>query len=123
MDRRCRLLCRCGLASLQTAYDFFFPYGTARDAMTDSEQKALMALVLMVDQFLGNEREIDSRSLRAGEEAIEALATYGLVEVVGTRFGRWTEAGNKFREKAGIRQPAQLTDAGIGLVSKPKLNE
>ena len=122
MDRRCRLLARCGLAC-KPRMIFSSPYGTARDAMTDSEQKAVIALVLMVDQFLGNEREIDSRSLRAGEEAIEALATYGLVEVVGTRFGRWTEAGNKFREKAGIRQAAQLTDAGIGLVSKPKLNE
>jgi hypothetical protein len=87
--------------------------------MTESERKALIALVLMVDQFLGSEDIVDSSSMRAGEQAIAALAGYGLMEVVQSRFGRWTEAGNRFRrEKAGIR-PSQPANAGIQLVSKP----
>jgi hypothetical protein len=89
--------------------------------MTESEQKALIALILMVDQYLGSEDQVDSNSMRAGEQAIAALATYGLMEVINTRFGRWTEAGNKFRrEKAGIRQDSQPTDPGVVLVSRPK---
>lgn len=88
--------------------------------MTDSEQNALIALVLMVDQYLGSEDQVDSNSMRAGEQAIAALASYGLMEVVHDRFGRWTEAGHKFRlEKAGIRQPSHLGDNRVVLVSKP----
>lgn len=82
-----------------------FPCSTMGRAMTDSEQMALIALVLMVNQHLGSERQVDINSMRAGEQAIAALASYGLMEVFRTRFGRWTEAGNSFRrEKAGIRR-------------------
>lgn len=89
--------------------------------MTDSEQIALIALVLMVDQYLGSEDQVDSNSMRAGEQAIAALASYGLMEVVHTRFGRWTEAGNRFRqEKAGIRRTSHPANTGVELVSKPK---
>jgi|APDOM4702015191_1054821.scaffolds.fasta_scaffold1194364_1 hypothetical protein len=88
--------------------------------MTDIEQKALIALVLMVDQYLGSDDLVDSNAMRAGEQAIEALARYDLMEVVQTRFGRWTEAGNRFRrEKAGI-MPSQPANAGIELTSTPK---
>jgi hypothetical protein len=89
--------------------------------MTDSEQKLLVALVLMVNQYLDEHGdEVDSRSMSAGEHAIEALADFGLMEVVNTRFGRWTEAGKQFRrEKAGIRDPAQVDYPGrIVLVAK-----
>ena len=87
--------------------------------MTDIEQTALIALVLMVDQYLGSEDVVDSTSMRAGEQAIAALANYGLMDVVQTRFGRWTEEGNRFRrEKAGI-EPSQPANAGVQLVSKP----
>jgi len=34
--------------------------------------------------------------MSAGEHAIDALADFGLMEVVHTRFGRWTDAGKKF---------------------------
>jgi len=69
--------------------------------MTGSEQKLLVALVLMVDQYLGKHGdEVDSRSMFVGEHAIEALADFGLMEVVNTRFGRWTEAGKHFRRQA-----------------------
>lgn len=65
--------------------------------MTDREKKLLVALVKMVDQYLDRyEDEADSRSMSAGEHAIEVLADFGLMEVVNTRFGRWTEAGKKF---------------------------
>jgi hypothetical protein len=65
--------------------------------MTDREKKLLIALVKMVDQYLDNHQdEVDSRSMSAGEHAIDALADFGLMEVVHTRFGRWTDAGKKF---------------------------
>jgi hypothetical protein len=63
--------------------------------MTDSEQKLLVALVLMVNQHLDEYGdEVDTLSVSAGEHAIEALADFGLMELVNTRLGRWTEAGN-----------------------------
>lgn len=64
--------------------------------MTEREEKLLTALVYMVDQYL--ERygdEVDSLSMTAGEHAIEALAAYGLMEVVNSRIGRWTETGKR----------------------------
>jgi hypothetical protein len=65
--------------------------------MTDREKKLLIALVKMVDQYLDDYHdEVDSRSMSAGEHAIAALADFGLMEVVHTRFGRWTDAGKKF---------------------------
>jgi len=93
--------------------------------MTDSEKKLLIALVLMVNQYLDQyDDEADSRSMSAGEHAIEALTDFGLMEVVNTRFGRWTEAGERFRrEDAGIRDPARTGYPGsITLVgrSEPK---
>ena len=65
--------------------------------MTDRERKLLIALAKMVDQYLDRYGdEVDSLSMSAGEHAIEALADFGLMEVVNTRFGRWTEAGRDF---------------------------
>ena len=62
------------------------------------EQRLLYALVLMVRQYLKHDGdEADSYSMSAGENAIEALAEYGLMEVEGGgRLGRWTKAGNDF---------------------------
>jgi hypothetical protein len=94
--------------------------------MTHSEQKLLVALVLMVNQYLDEHGdEVDSRSESAGEHAIEALADFGLMEVVGTRFGRWTEAGKHFRQQeAGIRDPEPIDYPGqIRLVGKLKPEE
>ena len=94
--------------------------------MTDGEQKLLVALVLMVNQYLDKDGDqVDSLSESAGEHAIEALADYGLMEVVNTRFGRWTEAGKHFcGQKAGIRDPVQAEHfGGIRLVSKPEPKE
>ena len=88
--------------------------------MTDSEQKLLVALVLMVNQHLDKHGdEVDTLSEFAGEHAIEALADYELMELVNTRLGRWTEAGKRFRkEHAGIcdpeliKYPGQITLVG-----------
>ena len=62
--------------------------------MTDREKKLLIALAKMVDQYLDQyEDQVDSRSMSAGEHA---LADFELMDVVHTRFGRWTDAGKKF---------------------------
>lgn len=89
--------------------------------MTDGEEKLLVALVMMVHQHL-TERgdEVDTLAESAGEHAIEALADCGLMELVNTRFGRWTEAGKRFRrETAGIRDRERIDYPGqIRLVGK-----
>ncbi|WP_407154099.1 hypothetical protein [Bradyrhizobium sp. STM 3557] len=56
--------------------------------MSDSGNQVLIALVLMVNQYLDKHGdEVDSRSISAGEHAIEALASAGLMEVVGNPSG------------------------------------
>lgn len=73
--------------------------------MTDSEKKLLIALVRMVRQYLDDYGdEVDSRSMSAGEQAIAALADFGLMEVVNTRFGRWTEAGKQFLAETSSKE-------------------
>ena len=88
--------------------------------MTDSEKKLVIALVRMVDQYLDRYGdEVDSRSMYAGEQAIEVLAGFGLMEAVNTRFGRWTEAGNQLLEEIGLRRPEPMDyPAGIACVAK-----
>jgi len=67
--------------------------------MTDREKHLLTALVYMAEQYLEqSDGTLDHRSMAAGEKAVEVLAYYGLVEInSGSRFVRWTEAGNRFR--------------------------
>lgn len=91
--------------------------------MTDSEKKLLVALISMVEQYLWKSDDlIDSSAMSAGQDAIKALACFGLVEVVDTRFGRWTEAGKQFRrDEVGIRDAEQIGHPGrIQLVGKPE---
>jgi len=61
----------------------------------------------MVSQYLDEDGDkVDSRSMSAGEHAIAALAEVGLMEIVNTRFGRWTEAGKQCRrDEVGLRAP------------------
>jgi len=89
------------------------------DVMADNERTLLIALVLMVRQYLDEyDDEVDSRSISAGEHAIEALAAFGLMEVVNTRFGRWTDAGKKLLTEIGcgisepIDHPGQIRLVG-----------
>ncbi len=62
--------------------------------MSDAERKLLHALAVMAQQYLGDQ-VLDSLSMSAGEEAIEVLASYGLVQKDPgqARFGEWTQAG------------------------------
>jgi hypothetical protein len=65
--------------------------------MSEPERKALIALVLMVDQYLSNGRILDNLAMHAGEMALQVLAEHGLVTLQpGTyRFAHWTEAGRQ----------------------------
>lgn len=89
--------------------------------MTDGEEKLLVALVMMINQHLtARGDEVDTLAESTGEHAIEALADFVLMELVNTRFGRWTEAGERFRrEVAGMRDRERIDYPGqIRLVGK-----
>jgi len=76
------------------------------DGIPDREDKLLLALVKMVNQFLPcYEDEVDSIAESAGEHAIEALAAYGLMEQVNSRFGRWTEEGKALIARNRLGEP------------------
>ena len=93
--------------------------------MTDSEKKLLIALVAMVHQYLHEHGdEVDNLAESAGELAIKVLADLGLMELVNTRFGRWTEAGRKFSQEIGYVTLAPAAYPGsIRLVGKPDPDE
>jgi hypothetical protein len=96
---------------------------TKSEVWSERERTLLIALVAMVEQYLDEYGdEVDSRSMSAGEHAIEALATFGLMENINTRFGRWTEAGNQFRQETNrFRGLASAENSGgIVLVGRPK---
>jgi hypothetical protein len=82
--------------------------------MTDSEKKLLIALISMVEQYLWKSDDVvDSSAMVAGQDAIEALAHFGLIEVVDTRFGRWTDDGKRFRrEEVGISDAEPVDHPG-----------
>jgi len=67
--------------------------------MTDAERRLLHALANMCDQYLTDRRDglLDHQSMMAGEEAVECLSQYGLVEPA-PRGGRWTAAGRAILE-------------------------
>ena len=61
--------------------------------MTEEERRLLGALAWMCKQYLSDSTgTLDHLSMSAGEEAVELLAKYGLVEPSG-RGGTWTPAG------------------------------
>ena len=65
--------------------------------MEDAERRLLVVLAWMCEQYLGsgNADGLDHQCMGAGEDAVELLISYGLVEPFpdGRRGGRWTEAG------------------------------
>lgn len=63
--------------------------------MTNEEERVLAALAGMCVQYLEQNGVLDHLCMGAGEEAMEVLAYYGLVEVEG-RGGTWTDAGRAF---------------------------
>ena len=60
--------------------------------MTDEERRLLVALAWMCEQYLSDGEGLDHVYMRAGEDAIDLLVKYGLVEP-DARGGVWTEAG------------------------------
>jgi hypothetical protein len=59
----------------------------------NAETAALLrALALMCEQYMTDEGRIDHSCTSAGEEAVEQLIKYGLLEPC-PRGGHWTEAG------------------------------
>jgi hypothetical protein len=64
--------------------------------MDHREQKILLALALMVDQYCAYNEVLDNSAMRAGETAFQVLAEYGLVTLQGScRFADWTDAGRE----------------------------
>ena len=62
-------------------------------AMTDEEWHLLRALAMMCAQYIGEGEHLDHQCMSAGEEAVNQLVKYGMIEPAG-RGGRWTEAGH-----------------------------
>ena len=78
--------------------------------MTEQEKRLVLVVAKMVAQHLpAYEDEVDTLAESAGEHAIAALADYGMMTLVNSRFGRWTAAGKKLLEDdlpAGVSTPA-----------------
>ena len=61
--------------------------------MTWAERRVLHSLAWMCEQYLRTpEGDLDHLCMSAGEEAIEVLSSYGLIEMTD-RGGRWTAQG------------------------------
>lgn len=61
--------------------------------MTDAETRLLRALAMMCNQYLqSSDGSLDHLFMSAGEEAVERLVEYGLVQPSPSG-GRWTEEG------------------------------
>ncbi|MFW2342155.1 hypothetical protein [Brevundimonas sp.] len=63
--------------------------------MTANELHLLRCLAWMCDQYLTTPEDagLDHMCMSAGEQAVDALAAYGLV-TINHRGGEWTEAGH-----------------------------
>jgi hypothetical protein len=66
--------------------------------MTEKEQRLLSVLAWMCVQYLGKNGDdlLHHKCMCAGQDAIEVLADYGLVEITMARGGKWTAAGKTF---------------------------
>jgi len=64
--------------------------------MTDKEEKLLAALAQMCAQYLTDGEMLDHMCMTAGENAVDLLFEYGLVDGIG-RGVAWTEKGKAFR--------------------------
>jgi hypothetical protein len=61
--------------------------------MTENERKLLFSLAWMCEQYLRTpEGDLDHLCMSAGEDAVELLVAYGLLEP-SHRGGHWTKAG------------------------------
>ncbi len=68
--------------------------------MTSSEDRLLIALAWMCEQYIGSGKQdwLDHQCMGAGEDAVRLLVEHGLIEP-GARGGRWTEAGKALLAK------------------------
>ena len=66
--------------------------------MTETEEKLLVALAWMAEQYLGDRAGsyLDNQCMCAGERAFEVLASYGLIKDIDGRNAEWTDAGRRF---------------------------
>ena len=62
--------------------------------MTEKERQLLVALAWMCEQYIGSGQcdGLDHQCISAGENAVDLLVEFGLIER-GGRGGTWTEAG------------------------------
>jgi hypothetical protein len=67
--------------------------------MSQREHRLLVALTLMVDQYLSiGGGTLDNLAMHAGETAFRVLSDHGLVTLdngEGSRFAKWTDAGRQ----------------------------
>jgi hypothetical protein len=71
--------------------------------MTEEERKLLVALAWMCEQYLGSGTadHLDHMCMSAGEDAVELLEKYGMVDTSGPgRGGTWTQAGQALLDSA-----------------------
>jgi len=60
--------------------------------MTNSERRLLIALAWMCEQYLKSGDVLDHMCMGAGEDAVDILYDYGLVDSI-SRGAQWTDAG------------------------------
>jgi len=86
---------------------------TSDESTSGREDRLLKALVIMVDRLLQrNGGQVDTLAESAGEDAVEALVDFGLMEFVyKPRFARWTEAGTAFLAETLRHRPAMVARA------------
>lgn len=65
---------------------------------THAEKRLLHALAWMCEQYLEKGGRLDDLFMSAGEDALDALAEYGRVDLDGPG-GVWTEAGQKLLDE------------------------
>lgn len=91
---------------MSVQYPVYFDEGCLAQLVSSAvpEQVLLGALAEMVDHCLDRyengpihcEGGVDTLAQSAGEEAVLALAEFGLMDRVSARLGRWTPEGKKF---------------------------
>jgi len=62
------------------------------------ERRILHALAWMCAQYISDNGELDHQCMYAGEEAVEVLVDYGMIEPV-RRGGTWTNEGKRLLDE------------------------
>jgi len=72
------------------------PPNTRNKPMTGREKELLVALAMVVRQYLSENGDTIYGDNSAGERVIKVLTAFGLMEPVNAVISRWTEEGKKF---------------------------